>query len=80
MVIKERISEDHDSRKIWKNEVYILRLINEKLKNFSTPMFIDLLDETSLKIKNKYMVMEYIKGKKKKKIKMKMKIKMKIKI
>eukprot|EP01091_Cochliopodium_minus_P006625 TRINITY_DN16641_c0_g1_i1.p1 TRINITY_DN16641_c0_g1~~TRINITY_DN16641_c0_g1_i1.p1 ORF type:complete len:410 (+),score=113.48 TRINITY_DN16641_c0_g1_i1:171-1400(+) len=63
VAIKERLKDNIDKLEMWKHEISMLRLIQQKIPQFRTTRVIEVLDDKSRNILSKYFVLEFIDGK-----------------
>ena len=63
VAIKEKLNENELSNAAWKNEIEILEYIKNKKVSLFSPNFIATIDDNETKIKDKYIVMDFFKGK-----------------
>ena len=60
--VKERIKENPTDIKTFENEVKILKKLEEKIPEITISRLITVLDDKSMGLKNKYLVLEWIDG------------------
>ena len=62
VAVKERVLDEELHVKGWKEEIKILKLIEERVPDLTTSRFIGTLDNSISKSKEKYILIEWIEG------------------
>ena len=62
VAVKERVKDEEFYVSAWKEEIRILRLIEEKVPHLTTSRYVGVLDDSISKSKEKYILIEWIEG------------------